>query len=109
MDRTFSEDEYQHLQIGLIPQEMEDKWFIYFEDGWLFFHRSWTGYCIYQVRVEPCDPHELPLAFQYRIAEAWVSRDTSLYRFADDNYDRACLLFLIERSLLNYDVPFPRR
>lgn len=108
VDRTFSEEEYQRLQIGLVPQEMEDKWFLYFEKGWLFFHRSWTGYGIYQVRVEPCAAQGVPSASQYRIAEAWVNRDASIYRYRDDDYDKALLLFLIEDLLLGYDVPFPR-
>jgi len=106
VDRIFSEEEYQRLQIGLVPQEMEDKWFIYFEEGWLFFHRSWTGRCIYQVRVEPCGPQGVLSASQYRIAETWVSRDASIYRYTDDDHDRALLLFFIERLLLGYDVPF---
>jgi hypothetical protein len=109
VDRSFSEEEYQRLQIGLVPQEMEEKWFLYFEEGWLFFHRSWTGYCIYQVRVEPCAPQGVPSASQYRIAEAWVSRDASTYRYTDDDHERALLLFLIEHLLLGYDVPFPRQ
>ena len=108
VDRTFSEEEYQRLQIGLLPEEMEDKWFIYFEEGWLFFHRSWTGHGIYQVRVEPCDPQDQLSTSRYRIAEAWVSRDASIYRFTDDEHDRALVLFLIERFLLKEDVPFPR-
>jgi len=33
--------------MGLVPEEIEDKWFIYWEDDTLFFHRSWTGNCIY--------------------------------------------------------------
>ena len=28
----------------------EDKWFIYWENDTLFFHRSWTGVCVYIVR-----------------------------------------------------------
>lgn len=108
VDRMFSEEEYQRLQIGLIPQGMDDKWFIYFEEGWLFFHRSWTGRCIYQVRVELCDPQGQPSTSHYRIAEVWVSRDASTYRFTDDEHDRALLLFFIEHLLLGYDVPFPR-
>ena len=28
---------------------------MFFEDPWLHLHRSWTGFCIYQVRLEPRD------------------------------------------------------
>jgi hypothetical protein len=49
LDRTFSPDEMNLIKRGLVPEEMEDKWFIYWKDGTLFFHRSWTGYCLYAV------------------------------------------------------------
>ena len=42
-ERVFSDAEGERLRQGLIPQEMEDKWFVYFEDGWLHLHRCWTG------------------------------------------------------------------
>jgi len=29
---------------------MEDKWFIFLEDDWLYLHRSWTGTCVYKVQ-----------------------------------------------------------
>ena len=73
VDRTFSQEEYECLQLGRIPQDMDDKWFIYFEDGWLFLHRSWTGYCIYQVHLEPSDEG-------WKIVEVWVNDDASQYR-----------------------------
>ena len=44
---SFSLEEYKELQEGFIPRQMEDKWFIYFEDNNLYCHRSWTGHCIY--------------------------------------------------------------
>lgn len=40
---VFDDADADRLQLGLIPQEMEDKWFVYFENGWLYLHRSWTG------------------------------------------------------------------
>lgn len=47
MEIELSESEYELLQNGVIPHEMEDKWFIYFEEDTLYIHRSWTGFCIY--------------------------------------------------------------
>ncbi len=44
---SFSLEEYKELQEGFVPRQMEDKWFIYFEDNNLYCHRSWTGHCIY--------------------------------------------------------------
>lgn len=47
LKRNFSKEQMAALIKGNIPQEMEDKWFWYYEDGKLYAHRSWTGFCIY--------------------------------------------------------------
>jgi hypothetical protein len=98
LDRTFTEEEYQLLSLGLIPEVMEDKWFIYLDGDWLSFHRSWTGYCIYQVRLAHEDG-------TYRIAEVWVNRDPAQYSSQDAESDAAILSrilidsFLLDRRL----------
>lgn len=51
IEKTISDQELAYLQEGHQPQEMEDKWFMYFENHKLFIHRSWSGYCIYIVDV----------------------------------------------------------
>lgn len=48
----FSHEEFTKIKRGFIPKEMENKWFIYYEDGVLYIHRSWTGRGIYQVRFD---------------------------------------------------------
>jgi hypothetical protein len=53
LERIYSTAEFAQIAQGCVPQQMEDKWFIFYEAPWLFLHRSWTGYCIYQVRFEP--------------------------------------------------------
>ncbi len=72
VDRTFTEEEYRCLQRGLLPKEMEDKWFAYFENEWLYIHRSWTGFCIYQV-------HLVSSGSAYRMDEIWVNADTNQF------------------------------
>lgn len=52
LDLRLTLDEFNRLKRSNIPHEMEDKWFIYQEDGWVLFHRSWTGSCIFQIRFE---------------------------------------------------------
>lgn len=44
-----------HLAKGFIPKEMEEKWFIYFENNKLFMHRSWTGFlvCVINFNEQP--------------------------------------------------------
>ena len=49
LDRTYAADEFARIKEGDVPQEMEDKWFAFYEEPWLYLHRSWTGFGIYQV------------------------------------------------------------
>ena len=57
LTRSFSEEEMDALRCGHIPEEMEDKWFWYMEGDTLWAHRSWTGYCIYQIDFSDDDDH----------------------------------------------------
>src|SRR5437667_9340454 len=51
LDRQFSTEEIQCIRSGLIPEVMEDKWFIYWQDDTIFFHRSRTDFCIYVLHI----------------------------------------------------------
>jgi formylglycine-generating enzyme required for sulfatase activity len=70
IDRRYSTREFSRLAAGAIPKEMEDKWFIYYDEPWLHLHRSWTGYCFVQVRFELSGDDMV-------VAEAIVNRDQS--------------------------------
>lgn len=50
--QIFSEQEFERIKLGIFPLAMEDKWFVYFESGHLYCHRSWTGICIFDVQIE---------------------------------------------------------
>lgn len=93
----YSQTEFERITAGLIPVEMEDKWFIFFEEPWLYIHRSWTGFCIYGVRFES-SPNG------WTSVEAWVSRDADQYRETRVDHDRAVLKLLIDVLLLNKKV-----
>ena len=53
LHRLLTEKEVAILRMGNIPQEMEDKWFWYCEGDTLYAHRSWTGFCVYVVQMNP--------------------------------------------------------
>lgn len=97
VDRTFADKDYNRLAQGLIPSAMEDKWFIFMENGILFFHRSWTGVCIYELHFND----------RHCIKEAWVNRDSEQYKETDTDYDGKLLFFLIDNLLLGQNTPFP--
>jgi hypothetical protein len=101
VDWTFSEEQFETMRRGLIPDVMEDKWFVYYDSGWLNFHRSWTGYCIYQARCRQLDSKVL-------IDKVFVSRDPEQYSVRMDKYDLQLLRYLIDRLLLGKAVDFPQ-
>jgi len=100
LERSFDKAEWEALQLGSIPEEMEDKWFIYEEGGWLNFHRSWTGICIFRVGLR-----KTPTGME--IAEAWVNRDKEQYTCVDDDYDARLLSWLIDVLLLKRPAQYP--
>ena len=98
--RDFDAGERARIAAGIVPQQMEDKWFIFQEDDWLFFHRSWAGVCIYALRLRPAGSGG-------GVEEAWANRDPGQYAKTDEAYDARMLAFLIDRLLLGRAVAFP--
>lgn len=93
----FSEEQFLKLKNGLIPEEMEDKWFIYYENEWLYFHRSWTGIGIYKAQIIREQDY-------YSIKEFWSERNQEIYKNEEDKIDIETFSFLIARGLLGIDV-----
>jgi hypothetical protein len=73
---VLDKSEMDIVSMGTIPESMEDKWFCYLEDGRLHFHRSWTGYEIYEIRFEQEGGRHIA-------REVWVTRDPDRYRWED--------------------------
>ena len=88
LEHTLSDEELEAIQEGHRPQEMEDKWFMYQEDGNLFLHRSWTGYCIYVVELS-----------QTGKLCVTVNRDPEQYRETDLEQDRLMVEILINQLI----------
>ena len=98
----FDDLEAEQLMQGLKPEAMEDKWFVYSQDGWLYLHRSWTGALIYWLKLDGSPAG-------VRVVESWVNRDEEEYTEKDLDYDQQMIEFLLRRLLLRQDVPFPIR
>ena len=98
--RRVSAAEMARIEVGLIPQEMEDQWFIYVRSGTLYFHRSWTGNCIYAVRFAPEGEG-------FRMVAAEVNRDPAQYQESDDARDVRLIDDLVDLLLLRRPAAFP--
>ncbi|MDE2980309.1 MAG: hypothetical protein OXU74_03855 [Gemmatimonadota bacterium] len=100
LDRVFSPDDMDRIRNGLIPVVMEDKWFIYWRDEALYFHRNWTGNCTYVV-------HFTSEGEEWRMVRAEVNRDYEQYQCTNDDYDTEMISYLIDALLLRRPAQFP--
>lgn len=90
----------RRIHKGLVPQQMEDKWFIYWKNDNLYFHRSWTGFCIYVV-------HFTADTAGSKMNRAEVSRDPEQYAGTSEELDARMISYLVDVLLLHRDVEFP--
>lgn len=98
---SFTRAETELLLRGWVPDPVVDWWFICVEDGWLNFHRSDTGFCIYALRLEYG-------AHGSTVAASRLNADPRQYATRDIDYDRKLLGYLINALLLEKrDTPFP--
>ncbi len=99
---TFNSEQFARLQSGLIPQEMEDKWFIYYDEPHLFLHRSWTGQAAYRLALK-----SLPEGGE--VAEALWSKEIADAAAATQGpeFQTQLLDFLLSNLLLGESKPFP--
>ena len=102
IERTFSEEAMAQIRGGLIPEQQEDKWFIYWNDDALFFHRSWTGYCIYVV-------HFAKERGLWKMTKAEVNRNSEQYSENSDDKDAEMISYLMNVLLLHQDSEFPNK
>lgn len=95
-------EQFDRLKNGLVPKEMEDKWFIYYERPYLFFHRSWTGQPVYRLALKesPEGGEVIEALWSKEIADA--SKDSSRI-----GYQPRLIDFLISNLLLGQAKPFP--
>jgi hypothetical protein len=100
LNRRFSSIDMRKIRAGLVPQQMEDKWFIFWKRNVLFFHRSWTGHCLFVVRfVKDGD--------SYVMIEADVNRDPEQFKETSDERDAEIISYLIDVLLLHQRALFP--
>lgn len=97
----FNRVEFSRLRDGIVPEVMEDKWFVYFEEPYLYLHRSWTGHPVYRLRLEATSDGA-------RVAEALWSSDLAARPSSDIEYEAKLLDFLLSNLLLDQAKPFPR-
>jgi|TARA_B110000902_G_scaffold242334_1_gene293577 hypothetical protein len=71
---SFLGSDAEKLIAGHMPQVMEDKWFVYSEDGWVYFVRSWTGFHIFAIQLAETSGGNV------NVTASWVSTDLNQYQ-----------------------------
>jgi 8-oxo-dGTP pyrophosphatase MutT (NUDIX family) len=94
IDRVYTSEQMAQIRQGLVPNNMDEKWFSFFEDGTLHLHRSWTGVCVYRVSFEPTQQGA------WIATRAEVNRHIEQYSGVDDDFDRSEVVALIENLLI---------
>ena len=89
LEEVYTAAEFNNITEGLIPERMEDKWFIFYEAPVLYLHRSWTGFCIFAVYFEP-------LYDGGQIMKVVVNRNPSQHSETNDDRDIALLKILLD-------------
>jgi hypothetical protein len=102
VERSFSLAEMDCIHRGFVPEQLEDKWFIYWGDDALFFHRSWTGFCIYIV-------HFAKENDSWKMIQAEVNRNPKQYTETSDERDAMIIYYLVDLLLLHKNAEFPQQ
>lgn len=74
---SLNNNQLSKLKLGLVPNEMEDKWFVYYNEGCIHFHRSWTGFEIFKAKLQLDENGCL-------INNFWVEQDLKKYNEEKD-------------------------
>jgi hypothetical protein len=78
VNKILTGEHMKRVEMGKIPIDMDDRWYIYYNNFWIYFHRSWTGNCIYKIKVNKTND-------LYEISEVLVNGDIKEYKFIDEN------------------------
>ena len=92
-ERRWPGEEWERIRLGHRSSEMEDKWDAFVEGDRLHFHRSWTGYGIYEADFGPDDDG-------WVITAARVTGDREVYARSTDGYESLMLEALTAGVLL---------
>ena len=86
---SYNHQEASKLMQGFLPQDMDDKWYIYYENGWLYFLRSWSGATIFALCLGGTSDG-------VRVIDSWVNREPDQFNSQDTSDDRRLLSDIID-------------
>ncbi len=84
--------DWETIEMGHFPEEMEDHWFMYCDEKVCRWYRSWTGLCIYEAEYRKEGE-------QIVIGNLTVNRNPQEYGQTDDEADRFLFLALMAQEM----------
>lgn len=81
-ERFLLDEDAEKLLSGFRPRGMDDRWFVYSEDGWVHFVRSWTGHHIFGLKLHPTS------AGGAKVIESWANDDPREFNSPGDEENR---------------------
>ena len=91
MDFFLTEEQMKRVKLGHIPKSMEDHWFMYCDDKYIRYYRSWTGLPVFFAKYKKIDTG-------YKIYELTVTDD--FFEMEKIKFEADFMYFL---SLLVYE------
>ena len=85
-----SDAQYLKLIQGFRPRDMDDKWFVYYEADWVYFHRSWTGFGVFKAKLNKVQDG-------YFIQELWVESNHEKFTIQNDEAAVELFKFLVAK------------
>ena len=79
VDIILSEEDMEIIRKGHIPEAMEDHWFMFCDDEFIRYYRSWTGMCAFEAHYHKKFDHYIvdELCINQALAEFGVNGDKS--------------------------------
>lgn len=79
MGLTMTDEEMEIIRRGHIPEAQEDHWFMYCDDEYIRYYRSWSGMCAFEAHYVREDDHWLidSVTINHALAEFGVNGDES--------------------------------
>ena len=79
--KVFRAVDAKKIMSGYKPEDVDDRWFIYCEDSWVYFVRSWTGYHIFGFKLAASPDGSSS------VIASWANRNIDEYQFKSKEND----------------------
>ena len=77
LEISLDNSQMEIIKKGKVASNMDDRWVIIYNEPYVYFHRSWTGNCIYMARIEKYKE-------TFNLVEVLVNAVPNQYKYTND-------------------------